>query len=317
MRFDAIPSSLQDLRRWCVWRFEFRNENKTKVPYQTNKGRLLGRAKTDTPSTWATFAECLPAVDRHSDVGLGIMLGDGLIGFDFDNIRLGENAWQPKAVEWLKRINGYAECSPSGTGIKTLCFAMLPDGFLTETPTGRNLKGIPENGCAVEIYRRRRFFTLTCNRLQGLHSPHVKQSDVNAVCEEILTAYFANRPQPTSPRRATPLKKTLLSDAAIIEKIKGSRQATKFENLFNGNIGAYDSASEADLALTSILMFWCGNDTAQVERIFADSPLAKREKWDRQDYRERTLAKAAASDVYTQLTSLNKKRLGGNVFKRL
>ena len=53
------------------------------------------------------------------------------------------------------------------------------------------------------------------------------------------------------------------------------------------------------MALTTILMWWCGNDMTQVERLFSQSGLATREKWDREDYRLRTLAKAEQSEVYT------------------
>ena len=44
--------------------------------------------------------------------------------------------------------------------------------------------------------------------------------------------------------------------------------ADEFQALWDGQTVNHKSPSEADYALAKILMFWCGNDKAQVERIF-------------------------------------------------
>jgi len=49
--------------------------------------------------------------------------------------------------------------------------------------------------------------------------------------------------------------------------------------------------SEADLALCSALAFWTGRDADRIDRLFRSSGLM-REKWERADYREETIAKA-------------------------
>ena len=167
--------------------------------------------------------------------------------------------------------------------------------FLGSAETGRQFKGIPVEGMATEVYHCRRFFFLTGN---GKGEPIENQRAVDAICSELVALKDARHPKP-KPRKPNPITPAVkLPDAAILEKIRASRQAEKFDLLWNGRIGAYDSASEADMALTALLMWWCNNDTAQVERLFEQSALAKREKWDREDYRERTLAKAVGSDGY-------------------
>jgi DNA-binding transcriptional LysR family regulator len=62
-----------------------------------------------------------------------------------------------------------------------------------------------------------------------------------------------------------------------------SRQKTKFLKLWKGDVRGYISHSEADLALCSMLAFWCGGDTEQMDRLFRKSGLM-RDKWERDDY---------------------------------
>ena len=67
----------------------------------------------------------------------------------------------------------------------------------------------------------------------------------------------------------------------------------KFSSLWEGDIPVGVTHSEADQALCTILAFWCGGDTDQMDRLFRESGLM-REKWDREDYRTATLNKAVA-----------------------
>ena len=91
---------------------------------------------------------------------------------------------------------------------------------------------------------------------------------------------------------------TTTSDDTILERIRRSRLADEFQALWDGSTVNHKSASEADYALAKMLMFWCGNDKTQVERIFSQSVLGERDKWNRQDYRDRTLKKAVSARVY-------------------
>ena len=65
----------------------------------------------------------------------------------------------------------------------------------------------------------------------------------------------------------------------IIQQIRSSRQKEKFERLFDGDIQGYASASEADLALCSILSLWTKNTPGLIDSIFRQSNLY-RPKWD-------------------------------------
>ena len=72
-----------------------------------------------------------------------------------------------------------------------------------------------------------------------------------------------------------------LTDDQVIAHASASESGEKFKALYAGNWEeGYDSQSDADMALVSILAFWCGNVEEQIDRIFRTSGLF-RPKWDR------------------------------------
>ena len=94
-----------------------------------------------------------------------------------------------------------------------------------------------------------------------------------------------------------------MSDDLVVEKVTKSAQAGKFLKLMTGDITGYTGASEADIALASILCFWT-QDAEQIERIMRRSTLV-RGKWDTGrpggTYISTTIEKALDSrtEVYT------------------
>jgi hypothetical protein len=82
------------------------------------------------------------------------------------------------------------------------------------------------------------------------------------------------------------------SDPELIEKAKRARNGDQFARLWAGDISDYgDDESRADLALCGLLAFWTGPDPTRIDTLFRQSGLM-REKWERKDYRERTIKKA-------------------------
>jgi hypothetical protein len=104
-------------------------------------------------------------------------------------------------------------------------------------------------------------------------------------------------PRPDAPS-ASPAAATLVEDDDIIGQIHTAANSEKAVALWEGRWEKlYDSQSEADLALCSILAFWCDPekkepDLDRIDRLFRRSALY-REKWERDDYREDTIAMAA------------------------
>lgn len=117
------------------------------------------------------------------------------------------------------------------------------------------------------------------------------------VLDAIARKYLMSDPEPNGngyhgARNATPE----LSDEEIIGLCRRARNAAKFERLFDhGDTSGYASHSEADQALVNILVFYT-RDEAQIDRLFRRSGLM-RGKWERHDYRSRTIRRALSSNA--------------------
>ncbi|GGN23901.1 hypothetical protein GCM10009021_26890 [Halarchaeum nitratireducens] len=101
-----------------------------------------------------------------------------------------------------------------------------------------------------------------------------------------------------------------LEDEELLEKARNASNGEKFERLWNGRLGGYESQSEADMAFCCLLAFWTGGDESQMDRLFRESGLM-REKWDEVHYAdgatygEKTIERAVqrTSEFYDPETS--------------
>lgn len=264
-----VPDALKARRAWVCWRLETRAGKPTKVPKNPATGR---NAKSNDPRTWSTFADALAAAPRYD--GLGIMFADGLCGVDLDHCRDPETgeleAW---AAEVVAELDSYSEASPSRSGVHVL--------LLGDLPSGRRRKG------AVEVYGpgSPRYFTVTGEHLPGTPLTVNERSEALAAVHARLIGTDA--PQADAPPRPTgPLD---LNDEELLAKARSARNGADFSRLWDGGYPEDDSAG--DLALCSHLAFWTRGDVARVDALFRRSG-RMRKKWERADYRERTIGKA-------------------------
>ena len=297
--YQAIPKKMRDEMRWCVWQ---RQPDGRKIPYAVLRGGRWSkseRCKSNTLSMWVSFDEALHCHLKSDGNlhGLSFALGHGWAGFDFDDCIV-DGQMHSQVKSWLKRLGGYQETSQSGRGVKAILYGRLTPTFLASASTGRQFKNIPASGMATEVYDRGRFFFLTG---EGRGIPELNQMVIDSICDELVAQKALLTPPPSAPPPpvVAPAPLAESSDDTVLERIRSSRKAGVFQALWDGKTVNHKSASEADLALASMLMFWCGNEKAQVERLFSQSALGQRDKWNRQDYRERTLSKSVSSRVYT------------------
>src|SRR5262245_15517889 len=104
VRVGAIPEAMKELRRWVLWRKEYRDGKVTKVPYSAQLGggeEGWPGARSNDPKTWATFPTVMKYLS-HFD-GLGFMLGGGISGCDLDNCRNPETG---ELKVWAQEIIG-------------------------------------------------------------------------------------------------------------------------------------------------------------------------------------------------------------------
>ena len=149
LQIEGIPLFLRAIPRWVLWR----NVQRTKPNRQKVWAKLPmtvdGSAASSTdPSTWTDFDTACDAFIMGGYDGLGLVLGSDVHGIDLDDCRSADGTLSALAEEVLARVQGYAEVSPSGTGIKVFA--------LTNLDQGRTKKDV-----GVELYRDGRYFTVT------------------------------------------------------------------------------------------------------------------------------------------------------------
>jgi primase-polymerase (primpol)-like protein len=153
-----VPDDLVELDQWLLWRYEQRNNRRTKVPYQVS-GKT---ADTTQPRTWTTFENAITTwnLDRRRYSGIGFVFSkqDNLVGIDLDDAldsRGHVKAWARGVVE--RFLDTYMEVSPSSRGLKIWTRGALP----------ANLPGVPVGDGAIELYDHSRYFAVTGKLYRG------------------------------------------------------------------------------------------------------------------------------------------------------
>lgn len=306
---DQLPAILQPLRRFVGWKLEWTEPKSgkpgkwTKVPYiATDCAR---KASSTNPTTWRSFDDALGAVEDGKVDGLGLVLGENghvdiagrIAAVDFDHCVDAAGNITPHIVEFIARVNSYTERSPTD-GIRILA-------FVDALPPGGRKRG------DFEMYNTGRYVTLTGQHVAGTPTElQERTGEIAALHAEIfgppadvgLIQGVAERPASldlddrTGCENIGPddLLPTVdhLSDDDLIALAEGAVNGAKFRTLWAGDVSGYPSQSEADSALCCLLAFWTQGNHARINRLFRRSGLGARDKWDRDDYRERTIAHA-------------------------
>lgn len=283
-----FPAELKTLPNWVCYRLEYRagQSKPTKVPYSPSKDE---KAKANDPSTWIDYETCVAAVERNDYDGIGFEFGSGYVGIDLDRCRdVGTGEVQDWAQDIIAHLDSYTEASPSGSGVHIIVKGTLPPGRRREGP--------------IEMYADARFFTVTGHHVDGTPLAVEERS---GELPELHAALFPpeETSKPVPVPKPTDSTTDLLFDAEIVAKASAAANGEKFKQLWSGNWqGMYPSQSEADEALCYELAFWTGRDTVRMDGLFRQSGLY-RQKWERNDYRGDTLARAVARTAETYAIS--------------
>jgi putative DNA primase/helicase len=298
----VVPSYIRDRKQWVAWRVEVRNGDPTKVPVNVKTG---GRAASDKPATWTDLQSAL-AYKGGEGAGLMFADDDGLFGGDLDGCINADGVVHEAAVYVLERFATYWEVSPSGTGIKLLGRGNL-DAIREDFPdkTGRKTGKVPwadwnaDKKGALEIYDRRRFFTLTGRTgflIKRDGKTYIEESpeglqeiiEAQAAVDALLGHYFANG-NGAGPRRPAEYSALIAqaegglplaaSDDAVIA-LASERGNGKWQRLFvDGDTSAYgDDDSRADFALLELIAHYRGPHPDNIAAIFRRSALYRPEK---------------------------------------
>jgi putative DNA primase/helicase len=309
---DKIPQKLKDLPSWVCWRKVKVNGRLTKVPFQPESPGK--KASSTNPRTWRSFEQAVAAAKKGGFDGIGYVFSpeDPLAGIDIDHCRdpiTGELKYCAQVLVY--HFSSYCEESPSREGIHSLIEAKWPEN-------AGHKKTMP-CGMEVEVYDRARYFTVTGwhltttptviedrqAELDTLHAlvftnpqnPSLTPASDSDGAGATVVIHDADLLPPEDERPAGPL-----TDEQLIEKAHQGTKGAIFGRLWSGDITAHDGPDRthngADLALCSRLAFWCGPgpDPERIDRLFRRSGLCQDperiKKWNRQDYRDRTISKA-------------------------
>jgi putative DNA primase/helicase len=289
-RILAIPVELTERPQWVVWKYALRDGKWTKIPHQPESPRR--EARSNDPSTWATFDGAWGAYETGGFDGIGYVFSadDPYFGVDFDRCLDGHDVadW---AAPLIARMEGtFGDVSPSNTGVKFIARGKLP----ADTGTRRGGMG-PDGTGALELYDYRRFFTITGNTWDdsGIADRQRAADDLYAIAKERPTG--PNKVTRASARKATSTPPAASSNGGHDDRevLRVASRVSGFDALYGGDLNGNPSSSEADLALMSRLAFVCGpGQEEQVKRLFIGSRLGKRDKAGRDDYLDRTAARA-------------------------
>ena len=287
---EQLPDSLVSCPQWLCWREQERDGKTTKVPINPTSGNY---ASATDPSTWTDFETAHTFTETGDAAGLGFVFTDDdpFVGIDLDDCRVPETEttldWAENIVETL---DSYTEISPSGTGYHVIVRGNLPGD--------RNRKG------DVELYETARFFTVTGDHVEGTPTEIREREDA---LETVHAEHVArdDRIAGGQSEQSTLTGSVDLQDEQLLSKARNAKNGEKFSRLWRGNTSGYESHSEADMALCSLLAFWTGGDHNRIDRLFRESGLI-REKWDEvhfsdgSTYGEKTVERAVAgtSEVY-------------------
>jgi primase-polymerase (primpol)-like protein len=293
----SLPGDLVSCPQWLCWREQKRDGKVTKVPIDPTSGSY---ASATDPSTWADF-ETARAYAETDAAGLGFVFTDDdpFVGVDLDDCRVPETE---TTLDWAEEIvdtlDSYTEVSPSGTGYHVLVRGELPGD--------RNRNG------SVELYETARFFTVTGDHVE---STPTEVRDRQEALETVHSEHVAPDDEKAEPEseRPAPSGSIDMEDDQLLSKARNAKNGEKFDRLWRGSTSGYESQSEADMALCSLLAFWTGGDADRVDRLFRDSGLM-REKWDEvhfsdgSTYGEKTVERAigGTSEFYDPSTSVER-----------
>lgn len=263
-----IPAELKTSCRFCVWKFEKRNGQKTKMPYNPANG---DRAKINDLRTFADFKTTLVTYAMGGYDGIGIAVGSGIGAFDIDHCIREDGTLNDTADTVLSIFpTAYVEKSPSGKGLRG--FFHVPEDYVYD----KTVYYINNRNKGLEVYMpgaTNRFVTVTGDVYRTGEIPND---------ETAMTTLLDSLMKRNKQVQQTHFQHhSYLDDEAVIAHASEASNSEKFKKLFAGEWeDLYGSQSDADMALLSILAFWCGCDEEQMDRIFRTSGLM-RPKWDR------------------------------------
>jgi len=236
-----------------------------KVPLDVSTGDA---ASVSDPDTWASFSRAMGWDTRGESDGVGFVFteDDPFVGVDLDDcVEDGEvKDW---AEEIIDTLDSYTEYSPSGEGVHVLVHGELPSSGARHGD--------------IEMYDSSRFFTVTGNHVEKtpneiLHGQGALETVHGDLIDDDESGIDKSHDSTEGPNPD-------IDDEELVERAKDAENGEKFTRLWEGDTSSYESHSEADMALATMLAYWTDGDAEQIDSLFRQSGLM-RHKWENEHY---------------------------------
>ena len=100
--YDNIPNELKREALFCLWKYEFRDGKRTKVPYRINGIK----ACIDKPNNFSSFESVIKLVDKYSGIGIGVF--NGYSAIDIDHC-VTDSVPNEMATDIINKMQSYTE----------------------------------------------------------------------------------------------------------------------------------------------------------------------------------------------------------------
>ena len=281
LNIEGIATGLKVLPNWLMWKAVPKENGKiNKVPFYIKDGQPISGGQ-DNINVCMTFESVLKYFKKFGFNGIGFTFdGKGIVGIDIDNCII-NGKFTDEAIKIINQFKDtYIEISQSGKGIHIFFFD-------NDIANGYRLKKHRRGG--FEVYEISRYFATTGNRVEGT-GDSIKTYD--GATKKFVNDYIDVQP---AQHKEEIQKNSFNTPSALSddELLKVTKNDSIFQKLFfQGDFSSYPSQSEADIALMIKLAFYTKGDTVRMEKLFSQSALGQRDKWQRQDYRQSTIENA-------------------------
>lgn len=256
MDIKNIPGKLKTTCSFCVWKFEKRNGQKTKMPYNPETGE---RAKINDLRTFSDFKNTLVTYAMGGYDGIGIAVGNGIGAFDIDHCIREDGTLNDTADTVLSIFpTAYVEKSPSGKGLRG--FFCVPEDYVYD----KTVYYINNRSKGLEVYMpgaTNRFVTVTGDVYRTGEIPN----DETAMTTLLDTLMKRNK----QVQQTHFQHHSYLDNEAVIAHANEASNSDKFKKLYAGDGKISMAASR--MQIWRYCPFWHSGVAAMRSRWIASS----------------------------------------------
>jgi putative DNA primase/helicase len=255
------PAELRALPQWVVWAWVERKGKRTKPPIDPNTGKPTDATNR---AAWMPYDKALELAPAYAGIGFAVTEADPFVGVDLDHAIGEDGAIAPWARAIVDRLQSYTEITPSTRGLRIWIRGVLPYDANGKTQHKRGGFGADGDG-AIEFYDRKRYFTVTGQRIGDWTTIEDRDRELKELHGEIFHAKKQGNPA-TSPKaserksarnQVTPPTTVGAheTDEQIIRRAREAANGAKFAALFDGDISGHGgiTAGRTWLSAASLL----------------------------------------------------------------